>query len=353
MSFEKKMKKRANQKLNAFAKNPYHKEPKHHRLPLWNRILIPVASAAAVLVIGVAIALPLMKNTLNGGANDSRTQEPMDGSNYVNDSTDKGGQPGKSTEPGQGETSQTKADTSRQDPYTSGETGPVPHWDEKTYVQKYPSFSYQDNTFNVRDMNAASPINVSYIDQKLADVQVTGYDPYEEAYHNGQAEVYSIKNIANDAALAIKFSGVDKYYAYHNMDCYFADLGELYNKLGFNTEVMIGYIANYFRSNETGRIENSIIVNTKSSFPEAEIKAIIFGDLTKVNKTAKGKSADISRSAADSFVINTRIEAIDLNDGGMQLYSDGTLLVNMFHRTYEFNIGAEKYTELYNLPFDN
>ena len=355
MSFEKKMKKRANQKLNAFAKNPYHKEPKHHRLPLWNRILIPVASAAAVLVIGVAVALPLMKNTLNGGKGglNGGTNAPTDGSQYEGMSADKGSYPVLSTDPEHG-TSMNKGDLSTKEPGTGDSASATVPWQNKTIVQKYPSFTYQNMTFDVRNPDNATPVESSYINQKLATVTVTGYDPNEDAHYDEQADIYSIKNIANDASLAIKFSSVNKYYAYHNTLCYFANMGELYNKLGFDTEVVISYVAYYYQTSPNGKVESNVRTNAGENFPQDEIEAIIFEDLTIQNKTAQGESAsEANRSPVNSFAINITIKAIDLNDGVMQLYSDGTLIVNIFHKSYRFDLGEERYNAFFSISSNN
>ena len=68
MNFEKWMKKRGNNKLNAYAKNPYHVSW-IKRMPMWSKILVPSALAmtAAVVVISVGVLPHLGMNKAASG----------------------------------------------------------------------------------------------------------------------------------------------------------------------------------------------------------------------------------------------------------------------------------------------
>ena len=62
MNFEKWMQKRGNNKLNKFAKNPYHVSW-IKRLPLWSKVAVPtlMAATAAIVIITVGV-LPSFNN---------------------------------------------------------------------------------------------------------------------------------------------------------------------------------------------------------------------------------------------------------------------------------------------------
>ena len=232
MSFEKKMQKRGNDKLNQFAKNPYHQEPvvtaptpKVKRFPVWASVLIPSVAVACAIILIVPVMMSMgangaMKAPQEGAANDSYA--PVD---YKDGTTsqDKAGH----SYPGE-EASQT----------TDPNTYEIPHWEDATINEKYPEFTYNSVKYRTHSTTDAQAIATSYINEKVADIEVSGYDIYENETHTINAGLYSIKNIALEVSLAIKFEGMEEYYSYLNYSVYFANIGELNDKLSFADTVI-------------------------------------------------------------------------------------------------------------------
>ena len=344
MSFEKKMQKRGNDKLNQFAKNPYHQEPaviqstpKVKRFPVWATVLIPsVAIACAIILI-----VPIMMSTGMNGAMEAPTN---DGENVnkpaqeQEDSTYPGGKGDYSY--GQGEGSAT---------YT------LPSWEEANILQKYPEFVYQDNSYFIRYADSSEPIASSYINAKIADITVNTNAVYaNETRLPAHAELYSIKNIALEASLAVKFSGSEDYYAYQNIACYFANLGELMDKISFRSEVKFPE-ARYHHYDESDNYLNDAFNNVN----EQEVMNILFKDLTIVNQktkqrlnlTSEGNESSEGYTpglslAKSSVSLLTEIKCLGINNASIQLYGSGTLNVNLFGSLATFEIGESAYQEL-------
>ena len=62
MTFETKMKKRIDNKLNAMVKNPYQKEVVNHPFPLWAKIVLPLSCLATASVVALVAFAPKVKN---------------------------------------------------------------------------------------------------------------------------------------------------------------------------------------------------------------------------------------------------------------------------------------------------
>ena len=348
MSFEKKMKKRGNQKLDAFAKNPYHQETpevvtsKPKSFPTWAKVMIPtfaVATCLAVFMVPMIMMGAAGKNSAmkpNGGENYNPAD--VDGSHY-NGSSDKAGP---------------RDDQSYQAPEEGSQTAPVPHWSEATLIQKYPEFTYEGVNYQVRYTDRTMPIDSQYINAKLADIAVSGYDIYEDASHESNAEIYSIKNIADDASLAIKFNGDTNYYAYQNVNCYFATLNDVMNKVSFNTEARFTQATYSHISKSDAYLEDEYKNLTKD-----DIMDIIFADLTIHNANTKprlnaptsegtdsSEGSSSEKRALSAITLTTAIDCLGIDNAYLRMWEDGNLDVNLFGNRAVFYLGQATYQSL-------
>ena len=346
MSFEKKMQKRGNDKLNQFAKNPYHQEvtpvaptPKK-RFPVWASVLIPSVAVASLIVIMVPAMIMM--------APKGNAAKPA---NYDDYSPQEG-----SKAPAQPDRSQTPMDYSTKDGEGS-QTYTVPNWENATILEKYPEFSYQDNSYYIRYTDSSKPIDATYINTKIADITVDpNYIYQSQSYPNIEAELYSIKNIALDASLAIKFKDSEDYYAYQNISCYFANIGELLNKVSFATEVEFSSIIyNYF--DENGQYERIEYKNASKD----SVMNILFNDQTIVNQKTKQRLYLTSETSEpnpssggytpapqtrSNVVFVTKIACLGIDNASIQLYTSGLLDVNLFGTLSSYQLGEERYQSL-------
>ena len=349
MSFEKKMKKRGNQKLDAFAKNPYHQEtptvvePKPKPFPTWAKVMIPTFAVATCLVVLLVPVMMMggMKNAAKPAGGNGGYAPADECSYYSQDSANKAGS---------------------DDTYTEPDGTAVPRWNEATIIQKYPKFTYQDNEYQVRYSDKSQPIDSNYINAKLIDTVISGYDIYEKANHETNAEIYTIKNIATDASLAVKFADDTNYYAYQNVNCSFPTLGDLVNKVSFETEVnftLVNYA--HFDASE------NYVEDKYTNISKSEIMNILFNDLTVENTKAKPKlnaPNGNSSSGGTSFVpqssngehgeqraesavtLTTAIDCLGIDNAYIRMWQGGKLEVNLFGSLSIFPIGEVKYQSL-------
>ena len=326
MSFESKMKKRGNKNLNKFAKNPYH-TPWYNRIPLWVKVTVPsfAVVTAAILVVTLGVIPAYSHQTILKGTGSQEDASIPRGSYY----------------PGS---------------LASGEsqTAYIPRWEEKTLIQKYPNFTYDGISYSIRYTDDKSgPIDNKYAGDKIQDITVTGHDIYEEKDYEIEAEIYSIKNIANVVSLAIKFQDSEYFYAYQNIFYDFPTIGDLLSDISFASEVKIPTA--YYRG--VDEYENAINLQYNDVTTE-EVVALLFDDPSIPNILKKNKlyldSSSSYYSVSSSETTNLekngkhitfmiQIDALGIDNAGMQIYTNGDLDVNLFNHMATFHLGEEKY----------
>ena len=131
MNFEKRMKKRGNQKLDKFAKNPYH-VPWFKKIPTWVKIATPAVLTSAAAATIVIVMMPTFANksyhaNMNIGSGSV---------NYIPSANN-----GKSTPTSTHEYQPSSS------AYSSQQSNPNESWGSKAFYQKYPSILYQEVTY--------------------------------------------------------------------------------------------------------------------------------------------------------------------------------------------------------------
>ena len=344
MSFEKKMQKRGNDKLNQFAKNPYHQEevvapipaPKK-RFPVWLAAVIPSVAVATLVVILVPTMIMM------GGARGA-AKAPEEG------------QGGQDYNPGTAEGSNDKAAQSQAgNPSTPGEQGaPTPRWEEKTTLQRYPDFLYGSIQYNIRYSDRSEPISETYIKQKLDDISVRGYDIYEEEAHYINASIYTINQISDKVSLAIRFEGETAYYAYQNSNYKPQTLSDLLADTCFDTEAIIskGSYMDYVRSDYN---KDYAVVDQNT------IMDILYSDKSPANtniRTAilKADNPNEQQSSSEATTqmpsVSARIDltvgfpCLGIDNAVIYCFNNGRMDVNFFGTIATFDIGVTRYNAI-------
>ena len=191
MSFEKKMKKRGNDKLNQFAKNPYHQEivavepsPKAKHFPVWAAALIPSIAIACAIIIVVPVMMSM------GGAK---------GAMKVDNGGEQAGENASYYKPVASDNKDIYGSAQGDYSYAPGQQSEasLPRWEDASTVQRYPDFVFQNVQYDILDKVSYQSIDAQYINQKLGDISVRGYDTQNNETHYINASVYSIKNISD------------------------------------------------------------------------------------------------------------------------------------------------------------
>ena len=328
MSFEKKMKKRGNQKLNAFAKNPYHQEEKVKPFPAWGKILIPslVAACSAVIIVAVGIvplisssgknAAHLQDGSFNkGGYHAEAASQNLDNSAYT---------PIKST-PGDYSYTPEEAQASNGAPKDTA-------WEDRSIISQYPYVKYLENTYHAHSLDKAAPIDTKYVGEKvLDDVIVDGSDNK----HTIKASIYYIKNINFKAGIAVQFAGDTDYYAYIPLQYRAETFGQMYEELSFATELVIDSVT---YTDEGGVLHNSHVNNQEG------LINLLYSckDLNNIYP-----DDPFTKDNVEDLELHISIPCLDVKSAKIDLYNYGLLSTARleFGFPHSFNMGEGKFNE--------
>ena len=333
MSFEKKMKKRGNDKLNQFAKNPYHQEPvvveakSQKSFPLWGKILIPTAVMATALVVFVAVGILPMMSAKGAMKVDNGGEQAGENASYykpvASDNKDIYGsaQGDYSYAPGQ----QSEAS--------------LPRWEDASTVQRYPDFVFQNVQYDILDKVSYQSIDAQYINQKLGDISVKGYDTQNNETHYINASVYSIKNISDKVSLAILFEGETNYYAYQNKTYEPVALSDLFADTCFEEEATFTSAAynNYVRTD---------LRKVYSRIDQEAVMSILYADKSPLNMHGKNAEVDQMGNSNDFIAFNVKFDCLGINNASLWIFSNGRMDINLFGTNAIFNIGIATYSAI-------
>ena len=198
MNFEKWMQKRGNNKLNKFAKNPYHVSW-IKRLPLWSKVAVPtlMAATAAIVIITVGV-LPSFNNDTKSTS--GRSQEAVSTSRVASSAAAPEGQ-----DTSQNKSSQASSAASHSQASSSPNFYP--------YYNEFNSLSYNNQSYGIVSKNK-NPVTV---DAKYAKgiIEERSYVSHET---NSFVKVtlYELTYIDKEYAFAVKFAEDYHYYLYQS-----------------------------------------------------------------------------------------------------------------------------------------
>lgn len=222
----------------------------------------------------------------------------------------------------------------------------VPKWDEMSICQQFYEVVYNSNSYSSR----ITKISNDNILEKIGDATLTGYDTYSETTYSKKAELYSIKDIADKCAIAVKFEGDNDYYVYVNSYYRPTTLGEFMRDLNLEEITFFGTIYyNYWDEDSQENInvefygvDNKII--WQKLFNNKNLENI-YSD----NDTAKYTSERFSQSIS----ISVDIPLLGYKNISVSLTDKGYLLTNILDTGKGFYIGEDKVQEFLNYIKEN
>ena len=229
---------------------------------------------------------------------------------------------------------------------TDGETAIVPKWDEMSISQQFNEVEYNNSRYSSR----ITKISNSNILRNIGNATLTGYDTYTETTYNKNAELYSIKDIEEKCAIAIKFEGDTDYYVYVNSYYRPTTLGEFMKDLSLEEITSFGTISyNYWDEDlqeyinvEFYDVDNKII--WQKLFNNKNLENIYSDD-----DTAKYTSERFSQS----ITISVDIPLLGYKNISVSLTDKGYLLTNILDTGKGFYIGEDKVQEFLDYIKDN
>lgn len=229
---------------------------------------------------------------------------------------------------------------------TSTDTAVIPKWNEMSISQQFNEVEYNNSKYSSR----ITKISNNNILKNIDNATLTGYDTYTETTYNKKAELYSIKDIEEKCAIAIKFEGDTDYYVYVNSYYRPTTLGEFTKDLNLEEIISFGTIYyNYWDEDlqedinvEFYGVDNKII--WQKLFNNKNLENI-YSD----NDTEKYTSERFSQSIG----ISVDIPLLGYKNISVSLTDKGYLLTNILDTGKGFYIGEDKVQEFLDYIKDN
>lgn len=201
----------------------------------------------------------------------------------------------------------------------------VPYWNDKTIVQKYPSFSYSNIEYTIFSTEIKEGIDTKYVGSKVDDIVVNGIDVYnQDKEYFINAEIYEINNVYKECAYAIKFEGDKEYYSYLNTNYEFETLGDFIEKLNLEEYLQFG----------TATYKNNIVYK---DFDDSIVWDMLLSDYSLVNTSLTNNNYKNSLMS-----ISSNIEALGIKNVSVAVNDEGYIQTNILGIAKTFYIGEEK-----------
>lgn len=212
----------------------------------------------------------------------------------------------------------------------------APQWTDMITPQKYGEMKIGEVTYLTQIYEIAR----EHIFEFVAETQLTGYDIYESKTYTADAKVYSIKNINEECALAVNFSGEDKYYVYINAWYTPKTLEEFIVSLNLKENLSVGKA--YYDYIE----ENKDIMLEFSDFDDSIVWNMLLNNTDAKNVEYDGLYDKL-------LVMSIDVELLGEEDIVLFITSDGYLITNLLNTQKSFFIGEEKAKIFADYVFEN
>ncbi len=229
---------------------------------------------------------------------------------------------------------------------TSSDLAVVPKWDEMSISQQFYEAEYNGNKYSSR----ITKISNSNILRNIGNATLTGYDTYTKNTYTKQAELYSIQNIEEKCAIAIKFEGDTDYYVYVNSYYRPTTLEEFMRDLNLEEITSFGTIYYSYWDEDTQEniniefygVDNQII--WQKLFDNKNLENI-YND----NDVGKYTSEKITQSIS----ISVDIPLLGYKNISVSLTDKGYLITNILDTGKGFYIGKDKVQDFLNYIKEN
>ena len=224
------------------------------------------------------------------------------------------------------------------DKTTTSDTTVVPRWDEMSISQQFGEVQHNNNVYSSR----IAKISKDNILKNIGNTTLTGYDTYTETTYSKKGDLYSIKDIAEKCAIAVKFEGDTDYYVYVNSYYRPKTLGEFIEVLNLKDNISFGTI--YYNYWDKDSEEN---INVEFYDVDNEIIWIkLFSNLNLENIYSDNDTGKYtSERFSESIEISVDIPLLGYKNISVSLTDKGYLLTNILDTGKGFYIGEDKVKE--------
>jgi len=215
---------------------------------------------------------------------------------------------------------------------------PYAEWEQRVIPNQYTDILCEGNEY--RSPHASS--NPYDIPSKIDDVEigeflckttVTGYDEDKGKEHSISCDIYSLKSVSTEYAVAVEYEGHDGYYAFINPSYIPETLGDMIRVLGLRRNIRYRDI-NFYRWESFQQGDGPISIVYK--MPDNSVK----WDLLFLNTSSKGSkyNGDFPRNV--DFMGTHIYDEITGSVLVLSIYPDGSLIVQLpLSNRIIFNVG--------------
>lgn len=218
----------------------------------------------------------------------------------------------------------------------------IPRWDTLSIIEQYSGVDLD----GIRYTSRKTKISADMLLDKIGNYTANGTDMINDVKYTKNAEVYSVKNISSECAVAVKLEGMEEYYVYVNPYYHPETLGEFIDDLNLKEQLSFGTVTyNY------SEIKGNTYIDERVEFTTVDDE-VIWQKLLGDTKLKNIKSDDIHYGGA-TINISVNVDLLGYENIGIWITNDGYMHTNILDSAKVFNIGKEKVTEVTDYLLDN
>lgn len=223
-------------------------------------------------------------------------------------------------------------------------------WDEKNIIQKYSELQFNETKYEIWSLTNSLPIPKEYIGDNIGTSEISGYDTYNEQTHVTQVQLYEIKKVDKDFAIAVCFYNDEgeenNYYGFVNWNKKFDNLEFLLTSL--NLREYGTYKKAYYKYVDKKEEEHLI---SFEDYEDSIIWETMFSN-DNLNNVFFEESETLPKNKNTVFSIRLSIEALGIFDSNahyLAFDNEGFMYINLCPSTDNKNIfyvGKDKINDL-------
>jgi len=309
MNFEKWMKKRGHNKLNAYAKNPYHVSW-IKRLPTWSKVVVPAALAMSAAVVVVTVGVLPMAFARKNAATQSGMSTAM------------------------GDVTRSTFVSSMAPSAVESDPG---FFESLNIFQKYPTFTYANNLYRA----SQHIIEPQYIGKSISQftIESTKYSGLNE-----EVTLYAISSVDKDIALLVKPDSESIFYLYTNKDASFDNLDDFLTKTSFIEHSTIFSIKSVSKTSAGNITYQQYKPHT--SFKQTDFYNILFEDKTVAGQLIDQSVSTQINQATTGYYFEIAMDWLPSAYFGMTIYNNGYLTIDFADIKEAYKLADTKYKEV-------
>ena len=204
----------------------------------------------------------------------------------------------------------------------------MPTWDDRTISEKFMEITLGDITYTSKVQKISEDNILSFI----SEVQMTGYDIYEDKTYTETGKIYSIKHISEKCAVAVRIGSDESFYVFTNAWYSPDTLGDFINDLDLKNTVRFGKgFADIYEYADTYSSHKRIIY---ADFDDSLIWDMLLDD-TSVKNTEYNYPYD-------RIGVETDLPLLGYKNINFSVTPDGYIITNILDTQKVFYVGSEK-----------